>query len=284
MRRRTPGRRPGRSPGPPPTRSRSTGNDHRPRSRPSPRCRRPGTPRRRCPAATTPSAYRVPTAHNCPWAASGSGLDQPMTDQHPVDAHPRRHRAGPGPLHLLRQPHRPPPRMLPAHLTHHRLDLRADLAGRLFRPPGPVHQGAQATLLIPADPGMHTLPRDPEPPGDLRDRNARFGLQHSPVTLLNNRQLGQCQPRPPATPPPATDEEQKSQLTAICKPCAGTVMSSISRDRTTAGSDPLPNPAVYKSSGAALQAAYARNIFDAWVSHHGDGGYARSPVPAVRFW
>jgi hypothetical protein len=29
------------------------------------------------------------------------------------------------------------------------------------------------------------------------------------------------------------EKEQKSQLTAICKPCAGTAMSSISRDRTT---------------------------------------------------
>ena len=41
--RRTPGTPPGRSPGPPPRRSRSTGNGHRPRSRPWPRSRRPGT-------------------------------------------------------------------------------------------------------------------------------------------------------------------------------------------------------------------------------------------------
>jgi hypothetical protein len=79
---------------------------------------------------------------------------------------------------------------------------------------------------------MHTLPRDPEPLGDLSDRNSRGDFQDSAVTLLHNRQLDQCQPRPPDTPPSANDEDQESQLTAICKPCAGTVTSSISRDRT----------------------------------------------------
>ena len=88
--------------------------------------------------------------------------------------------------------------MLPPQLAHRRLDLHADLVRARLRPPRAVHQPAQAALLIAADPRMHTLPRHPEPLSDLSHRNPRRGLQDRPVTLLDHRQLDQCQSRPPA--------------------------------------------------------------------------------------
>ena len=87
--------------------------------------------------------------------------------------------------------------MLPPQLTHRRLDLRADLMRARLRPPRAVHQTAQATLLIAADPGMHALPRHPIPLSDLGHRNPRRGIQDSPVPLLDHRQLDQCQSRLP---------------------------------------------------------------------------------------
>ena len=80
------------------------------------------------------------------------------------------------------------------------------------REPGTVHQRAQATLLITANPGMHALPRHPEPLCHLRYRNPGGSLQDSPVTLLDNRQRHQCQSRPPGASGPQTrcDSEAKS--------------------------------------------------------------------------
>jgi hypothetical protein len=95
------------------------------------------------------------------------------------------------------QPQRTPPRMLPPQLAHRRLDLRTDLVRARLRPPRLVHQPAQATLLITADPGMHALPRHPIPLSDLDHRNPGCGSQNRPVPLLHHRQLDQCQSRLP---------------------------------------------------------------------------------------
>jgi hypothetical protein len=134
------------------------------------------------------------------------GLDQPVADQHPVDAHPRRHRDHAQAPELVRQPQRTPLRMLPPHLTHRRLNIGADLVRTRFRPPGTISQRAQAALLIPADPGMHALPGHPRPGGDLGHRHPGPHLQDSAIPLFDNGHLHQCQSRPPASSPPANDE------------------------------------------------------------------------------
>ena len=60
-----------------------------------------------------------------------AGLDQPVPDQDPVDAHPRRRRDHPGLAQLVRQPQRTPLRMLPAHLAHYGLDIALTWCGHL---------------------------------------------------------------------------------------------------------------------------------------------------------
>ena len=144
----------------------------------------------------------------------GARLDQPVPDQHPVDAHPRRRRDHPGLAQLMRQPQRTPLRMLPAHLAHRRLHLRRCLMRARIRPLRPVRQRAQAALLIAADPGMHALPGHPGPGGGLSHRHSGFDLQDSAIPLLDNGHLHQCQSRPPATRRPQTTRDRKAELPA----------------------------------------------------------------------
>ena len=154
-------------------------------------------------------------------------LDQPVPDQDPVDAHPRRRRDHPGLGQLVRQPQRTPLRMLPAHLAHRRLHPRADLMRARLRAPGTIRQRAQAALLITAQPGMHALPRHSRPRGGLGHRDPGSDLKDSAIPLLDNGHLYQCQSRPPVTPTPANDEEQESRITGTRKPCGGTGMGGF---------------------------------------------------------
>ena len=126
-----------------------------------------------------------------------AGLDQPVADQYPVHAHPRRHRDHPRLAQLMNHPHRTPPGMIPAHLAYRRLYIGADLVRAGIRTPGPVRQGAKTAIAIPADPGMHALPRHLKAGGDLHYRDPGRSLQDRAVTLLDNRQLHQSQSRPP---------------------------------------------------------------------------------------
>ncbi len=135
-----------------------------------------------------------------------TGLDQAMADQDPAGAHPRRTRLTPEPAQLMGDPDQTPPRVLAADLADRRFDLWRDLVRRRLRPPGAVRQRPQAAFGISADPGMHTLPAHPEPSRDLRHRNPGPDLENSPVALLDNRHLHQCQSRPSASPAPANDE------------------------------------------------------------------------------
>jgi hypothetical protein len=183
-------------------------------------------------------------------------VDQAVPDQHPVHAHPRRHRNHANLGQFVGHPQRTPPRMLPAHLAHHRLDLGAHLVRARLRPLRAVHQPGQARLLITADPGMHALPRHPEPLSRLSDRNPGSNIQDSPVTLLDNRQLNQCQSRPPARMTPANDMRERSRITGTCNASGGTGVSSIYRDRTTGAPHALPNwPVFARHRGGASRAA-----------------------------
>jgi hypothetical protein len=68
------------------------------------------------------------------------------------------------------------------------------------RPVNPAHRGYQhvGRTVTPADRAeWERSAATPEPPGYLNDRHTRPGLQDGPVTLLDNRQLHQCQSRPP---------------------------------------------------------------------------------------
>ena len=163
---------------------------------------------------------------------AGLRLDQAVADQDPVDTHPRRHRAHPGPAQLVSQPQRTPPRMLPPQLTHRRLDLHADLVRARLRAPRAVHQPAQATLLIAADPRMHALTRYAIPVSDFRHRNPGCSIQDRPVPLLDHRQLDQCQSRLPTHDARKRTCDRKADSRHTCKPSGGTAVTSIYRDRT----------------------------------------------------
>ena len=101
---RTPGRPPGRWPGPPPRRSRSTGNGHRPRSRPWPQS--PVGQERPADDVHLPQRHRLiplPPQVAVLRPLPACRLDQPVPDQDPVDAHPRRRRPHPGLPQPMRQ-------------------------------------------------------------------------------------------------------------------------------------------------------------------------------------
>jgi hypothetical protein len=134
-----------------------------------------------------PKGHRLvafPAQVAVPGSFPGAGLDKPAADQDPVDAHPRRRRHDAEPAQLVSDPHRTPPRVLAADLADRRLNIARDLVRGRLRPPRAVRQGSQAAFGITADPGMHTLPRHPEPDSDLRHRQPCSDLENSPVPLL----------------------------------------------------------------------------------------------------
>lgn len=132
-------------------------------------------------------------------------LEQAMADQDPIHRHPRRHRIRTAvPAQLERDPPGPPPRMMPAQLTHQRLHLRRGLMYTPLRPAGPILQPGQSHLRIAGQPGVHRLPRHPDPGGHLHHRLSGLHRQHRPIPLLHNRQLHQRQSRPPHHAMPAT--------------------------------------------------------------------------------
>jgi hypothetical protein len=115
-------------------------------------------------------------------------LDQPMTDQHPVDR-------GPGDIRVTAlgeledQPARTPPAVRRTQVTDHRLDFCADSPWMLFRGMRPVSQAANSGVAVTGYPAMHRLPGHPETLGDLSDRDAIQDFQHGPVSLLDHVQL-----------------------------------------------------------------------------------------------
>lgn len=54
------------------------------------------------------------------------------------------------------------------------------------------------------------LPRDPEPGRDLRHGKPGTDLENSPVALLDNRHLHQCQSQPPVSHRPQTTSDRKA--------------------------------------------------------------------------
>ena len=148
----------------------------------------------------------LPAQVAVPGPLPGGWLDQAVADQDPVDAHPRRDRDHAQAAELVGDPGRTPLRVLTAGLADSRLDLVRGLMRAGIRPSRPVSEGTETALLITPDPRMHALPRYPEPLAYLRDAGPCPDLEDSPVTLLDNRRLHQCQSRPPAHPLPANDE------------------------------------------------------------------------------
>jgi hypothetical protein len=142
-----------------------------------------------CPAVGVAQLPRGGYLHGGPHNRSSASVRCPSCDRQASG--PVAHQYRPYPVHAPAATG--PPGMLPAQLTHCRLHLRADLMRARLRAPRAVHQPAQATLGIAANPGMHALPRHPEIGCHLADRNPSRSLQDSPVTLLDNRQLHQCQ-------------------------------------------------------------------------------------------
>ena len=66
---------------------------------------------------------------------------------------------------------------------------------------------------------------------DLADRRLT-NLENSPVPLLDNRHLHQCQSRPPHQPDARKRRVTEKPITGTCKARTGTAVSSIYRDRT----------------------------------------------------
>jgi len=63
-----------------------------------------------------------------------AGLDEPVTQQRPVDRRARRRRVDPAAGDLMREPRRTPERMLAAQITHQRLDVGRHLMRARHRP------------------------------------------------------------------------------------------------------------------------------------------------------
>ena len=135
-----------------------------------------------------------------------SRLHQPLPAQDPVDRRRRRHlrparhsaacQAGPT-QQLHPDPFRSPPRMLPAQLDHHPLDLPRRLVRTRPRPGRPIGQPTDPLTQIPPQPRMHRLSRHPNLSRNLGHRSPR---QHRPnriQPLLDHRQHNQRQSRPP---------------------------------------------------------------------------------------
>ena len=100
----------------------------------------------------------------------------------------------------------------------------------------PVRQRAQAALLIAADPGVHALPGHPGPGGDLShrpsgptSRTARYRCSTTDTSTSAN---------PGLPPPDARKRRDRKPNTGTRKPCGGTAMSSIYRDRTARRAGP----------------------------------------------
>src|SRR5687768_4266821 len=87
-----------------------------------------------------------------------------MPHQRPIHTRPPRRRAHLVFLELVADPVRTPHRMRPPDLHNPGLHHRAHLVRTGVRPRRPITQTTQTTLSgIPAQPGMHALPRHAEP-------------------------------------------------------------------------------------------------------------------------
>ena len=98
---------------------------------------------------------------------------------------------------------------------------------------GTVGQPRDLPGQIPGDPPVHRRPVHSHPGSYRRYLSAVQDRTNRVQALLDNRHLHQRQSRPPATPTPANDEDQEKPNNGTCKPCGGTEMSSIYRDRTS---------------------------------------------------
>ena len=170
------------------------------------RPRRSARPRRRCPSATAASARAAPTAGTRPGAAcAASAAISPCRTR--IRYTVIRDGTRPGQpsrpsSNAIRT--RPPPRMLPAHLTHRRLHRRLGLP-RTRRPAGVTssptrpdrRRGSAASQLC-------TACRDtPNRAATSTTLDPGQDHQHRLIPLLHNRHLHQRQSRPPTTRAPA---------------------------------------------------------------------------------
>src|SRR5439155_17917526 len=104
----------------------------------------------------------LPPAVLIPALAPPPELDQAVALQAPVDRGAGRDRAHAGPPQMVLDAAGPPPRVLPAELADHGLDLGIGLMGAAPRAVRPIGQGGQASSLVAGHPGVDALARHAE--------------------------------------------------------------------------------------------------------------------------